>query len=109
MGGIMAVYFDVLAINKSNDYYSHAYRDLDSKIETLRATPFANLAVGTTTSSVTDLPGTNQVNTVITDTIDGVSQTGKGIYQVTVTVSWTYKRTTQISESTYITNGGLHK
>jgi prepilin-type N-terminal cleavage/methylation domain-containing protein len=106
MAGILGVYTNVLTINKSNEYYSRGYRDLDSKMETLRGTLFTNLAVGTTTAAVPDLPG-GQSTTVITNVVNGAPQTG--ILQVTVTISWNYKRNTQIKSSTFITQGGLKK
>jgi hypothetical protein len=106
MSGVYAVFIDVLAINRKTDYYSRAYRALDSKVETIRGTLFSNIVPGTTTVAVPQLPG-GQATTEITNVVDGAAQTD--IVQATVTITWDYKGASQVKSTTFITKKGIKK
>ena len=102
--GVLAAFVNVITINKTNEYYSQAYKILDSKIEELRSEPFSGIA--DSTFSVSELPGGTGTVT-ISNNIEGQNQ--DGIVEADVTVSWNFKKQTEVKASTYISNGGLKK
>jgi type II secretory pathway pseudopilin PulG len=102
ISGILPLYVGVIRANKSSEYYSRAYRDIDSQVEKYRKDSFDTLASGTFT--VTDLPS-GQGTVVVSNVIDGVAQ--NDIKQVNLTLTWVYRKTNSVKITTYITRNGV--
>lgn len=105
--GVLTIFVNVMTTNKSNEYYSLAYKQLDSKIEEIRNTPFTSLPTYPTSFTPTSLPGNPTGTVTLTNNIDGNVETN--IYQVDVSITWNFKRQQTIKTSTYVTKGGLRR
>lgn len=102
ISGIIPLYIGVIRANKSSEYYSRAYRDLNSQVEVYRRASFDSLDNGTFT--VSNLPS-GQGTLTVSNMIDGAPQAD--IKQLNLTVSWNYKRTNSVKITTYVTRNGV--
>ncbi|MEI6639892.1 MAG: hypothetical protein WCL46_09250 [Chlorobium sp.] len=102
ISGLIPLFIAVIRANKTSEYYSRAYRDIDSQVEKYRGGSFDGITTGTFT--VTDLPS-GQGTVTVSNTIDGMPQ--NDIKQVDLTLSWNYKRQNQIKITTYISRNGI--
>lgn len=105
--GVLTIFVNVMSTNKSNEYYSSAYKQLDSKVEEIRNTPFANLGTFPTTFTPTGLPSGATGTVSLTNSINGVTEAN--IYRADVTITWTFKNQHQIKTSTYVAKGGIRR
>jgi prepilin-type N-terminal cleavage/methylation domain-containing protein len=99
---IIAVLINVQVLNRKIEYRSLAYKALDSKIESLRATAFDSVTSGS--FAIAGLPASSG-NITSTNIVEGSPQTD--IKLVTVTVNWDFKKAQSIQTSTYITRNGI--
>ncbi len=104
MSGILTLFFNVITVNKSAEYYSTAYKLMDSKIEELRGTSFETIIDDT--YQISELPQGEGIIS-ISNEIDGAPQSD--IIKVDLNISWYFKKKNQIREVTYITKGGIKK
>jgi hypothetical protein len=104
LAGILTLFLNVITVNKSAEYYSTAYKLMDSKIETLRGSAFESIA--NSTYQIPELPQGQGIITV-TNEIDGAPQAD--IIQIKLEISWNFKKLNRIKELTYITKGGIKK
>jgi hypothetical protein len=104
ISGILALFFNVITVNKSAEYYSKAYKILDSKAETLRGTAFDSVVNSST--SISEIPSGN-IAVTVTNTVDGAPRTN--IKKVDIVISWNFRKQSSIREVTYITRGGIKK
>ena len=102
VSGILPLYVAVIRSNKSSSYYSSAYRQIDSQLETYRRASFDGIANGT--FAVTDIPGA-QGTVTVSNVLDGAPQTD--IKQVNLKIRWHFKKDNQINASSYITRNGV--
>lgn len=104
MSGILTLFFNVITVNKSAEYYSTAYKLMDSKIEELRGVSFETITEEN--YQIPNLPqGEGTID--ISNEVDGAPQSD--IIKVDLTISWYFKKENQIREVTYITKGGIKK
>jgi prepilin-type N-terminal cleavage/methylation domain-containing protein len=99
---IIAVLINVQVLNRKIEFRSLAYKALDSKVESLRATAFDSVTSGS--FAVSGLPAATG-NVTSTNIIEGSPQ--NDIKLVTVTINWNFKRAQSIQTSTYITRNGI--
>lgn len=96
------MFLNVIASGRSSSYYSTAYKIADSQIEAYRNENFDNLA--SEDFDISDLPG-GHLTTIVSNEIDGNNETD--IRQVSLVVSWNYKRDQEVKIVTYIYRNGL--
>lgn len=102
ISGAFSLFSTVITANKTAEYFSNAYKLLDSKVETTRAKAFDSII--TESFSVPELPnGTGTVT--VSNNIDGAPQAD--IKQVDIIISWTFKKTHQVRAVTYVAKGGI--
>jgi len=104
ISGIIPLYLNVVTVNKSAQYYSTAYKVLDSKIEEYRNTSFDSVNSGT--FSITELPS-GQGALTVSNNIDGAPQAD--IKRLDLTITWNFKKTNQVNITTYIARNGLKR
>ena len=104
ISGILPLYITVIRANKASEYYSRAYRDIDSQVEVYRNGSFDDIATGTFV--VTDLPGGSGALTV-SNVVDGAPQAD--IKKLDLVLSWNYRRVNSVKITTYITRNGVGK
>lgn len=102
LGGVLPLFLNIITTNKSTELYSKAYKDLDSKIETLRNLNYDSIVNGSFT--VADLPAAATPNTIsVIDNAGGIPN----LKQVTVVINWDFKGNKSIKATTFIARGGI--
>lgn len=104
MSGILTLYFNVITVNKSSEYYSSAYKLIDSEIEELRGTSFENIT--NVNTDISELPS-GHLDISVSNEIDGAPQ--DDIKKVDVVISWYFRKQSQVREITYIAKGGIKR
>lgn len=104
IAGVLPVFLNSITANKSAEFYSKAYKLLDSKVEQLRDTDFNSITSGN--YAVPELPSGQGV-LAVTNNIEGSTQVD--IKKVDLTISWNFKRNQSVRLVTYITRGGIKK
>lgn len=104
ISGVLPVFLNSITANKSAEYYSNAYKILDSRLEEYRNTDFNALA--NNTFEVTELPSGEGVLTV-TNNIEGSPQAD--IKKIDLVINWNFKNQRQVKAVTYISRGGIKK
>lgn len=104
ISGVFPVFINSIEANKSAEYYSKAYKILDSKIEEYRNSDFNSLT--DTEFDIAELPSGHGVLTV-EENVEGAPQ--NDIREVELTVSWNFKRDREVKIATYIARGGIKK
>jgi type II secretory pathway pseudopilin PulG len=104
ISGVLPIFLNSITANKSAEYYSTAYKILDSKIEEYRNADFDTLA--SYNFQVTGLPSGQGV-LAVTNNIEGTPQVD--IKKLTLTISWNFKNQKQVRAVTYISRGGIKK
>lgn len=102
ISGILPVFLNSITANKSAEYYSKAYKILDSKMEEYRNSNFDTL--DSTTFDVPELPQ-GQGTLTITDNVEGAPQ--NDIKQAELKIVWNFKNEKEVKIVTYIARGGL--
>jgi len=102
--GIIPLFIYSISVNKSSEYYSIAYKKLDSKVEEYRELPFDELS--SETFQISELPEGQGVLTV-TDVIEGAPQTD--IKSIKLVITWNFKRSQEIKSVTYVSREGLKR
>lgn len=104
ISAILPLFLNVITVNKNAEYYSKAYKILDSKIENVRNLPFDSVA--NENFNIPELPqgaGTLSISNVV----DGEPQAD--IKEITVTIRWNFKKQSQVNAVTYLAKGGLKR
>jgi type II secretory pathway pseudopilin PulG len=104
ISGVFPVFINSIEANKSAEYYSKAYKILDSKIEEYRNADFNTLS--SSQFDIPELPG-GQGTFTVSNTVEGAPQ--NDIKQVNLVVHWDFKRARQVESSTYMSRGGIKK
>jgi len=102
ISGAFSLFSTVYTSNKTAEYYSNAYKLLDSKIESTKRQSFDSIV--TSNFAVTELPS-GQGTVTVSNNIDGSAQTD--IKQVDVVISWDFKKSHQVRAVTYIAKAGV--
>lgn len=102
ISGAFSIFSTVYTSNKTAEYFSNAYKLLDSKIETTKSQGYDSIVTGT--FPVPELPS-GQGTITVSNNIDGAPQTD--IKQVDIIVSWNFKKTHQVRAVTYIAKAGV--
>jgi len=102
--GLLPLFLNIITVNKSAEYYSKAYKILDSKMEEYRSNSFDSLVTGNFT--VTDLPS-GQGTLTVTNNVDGAPQTD--IKKLDLIISWTFKKQNQVRIITYVARNGIKR
>jgi hypothetical protein len=104
IAGIIPVFLNSITANKSAEFYSKAYKLLDSKAEELRNADFAAIASGN--FAVTELPS-GAGTLAVSNNVDGAPRTD--IKKVDITITWNFTRSQTVRLATYVTKGGIKK
>lgn len=106
ISGIIPLYLNVVTVNKSAQYYSTAYKILDSKIEEYRNSDFNSLTTQNNIN-IPELPPVGRADLIVTSDIDGAPQAD--IKKLDLTITWTFKKQNQVRIVTYVAKNGLKR